>query len=141
MDMVRKRKKAWRRGTTAVEAAIVFPLLLLVTLGAIQYGWLFLKAQQITNAARAGARIAILPDVTVIGDVEPAISSLMTAAGMGASGYTVTVTPGNPASLGPGQAVTVRITVPGANIDIMGTGLLPTPANLTAAVTMAKEGP
>ena len=44
-----------------VEAAIVFPILLMLTLGAIEYGWLFLNAQQVTNAARQGARIAILP--------------------------------------------------------------------------------
>ena len=33
------------------EAALVLPILLLVTFGAIRYGWFFLKAQQITNAA------------------------------------------------------------------------------------------
>jgi len=130
----------WRPGTATVEAAIVFPLLLILTLGAIQYGWLFLKAQQITNAARQGARIAILPDVTADDDVYPAIDALMTAAGLGSSGYTRTVTPGVLGSLGPGQPVTVRITLPGASVDIMGTGLLPTPENLVAAVTMAKEG-
>ncbi len=35
---------------------------LLVMLGAIEYGWLFFNVQQITNAARQGARVAILPD-------------------------------------------------------------------------------
>ena len=33
----------------------MLPLLLLVMLGAIEYGWLFFNVQQITNAARQGA--------------------------------------------------------------------------------------
>jgi len=134
--MVRKLKKN-RRGAATVEMAIVLPLLLMLTMGAIKYGWLFLKAQQITNAARQGARIAILPDVTE-DDVLTAISNLMTAAGMGSAYLPPTITPG--VGVGPGEAVTVRITVPAANVDIMAIGLLPAPATLGAEVTMAKEG-
>ena len=44
-------------------------VVLLFTFGAIKYGWLFLKAQQITNAARQGARMATLPDINVIVDI------------------------------------------------------------------------
>ncbi|MHC4496134.1 MAG: hypothetical protein ACYSYM_09960, partial [Planctomycetota bacterium] len=106
----------------------------------IKFGWLFLKAQQITNAARTGARIAILPDVTVADDVEPAIHSLMTSAGMGGSGYTVTVTP-NPSTVVSGGAVTVRITVPAANVNIMPLPGFSDDWNLQGSVTMAKEGP
>lgn len=138
--MVRRLKKHWR-GIATVEMALVLPLLLLLTLGAIKYGWLFLKAQQITNAARNGARIAILPDVTAAEDVQPAILALMTAGGMDASGYSVTITPVDLSSVGAGETVTVRITVPCASIDIMNITLLPGPENLVAEVTMAKEGP
>ena len=161
MDLVRMRKKAWRRGTTAVETAIVFPLLLLVTLGAIHYGWLFLKAQQITNAARMAVRMASLPDAT-IAQVEAAIDSLFTPdraniTGHAVSFYRTEVDPdtgepltdagGNPIltaigslAQGSGVPITVRITVPRASVDIMNASLFPTPANLTASATMAKEG-
>ncbi|MHC4143992.1 MAG: TadE/TadG family type IV pilus assembly protein [Planctomycetota bacterium] len=138
--MVRMRKTNRRRGVVVVEAAIIFPILILLTLGGIKFGWLFLKAQQITNAARTGARIAILPDVTVADDVEPAIHSLMTSAGMGGSGYTVTVTP-NPSTVVSGGAVTVRITVPAANVNIMPLPGFSDDWNLQGSVTMAKEGP
>ncbi len=161
MAMVGRRKKVWRRGTTAVETAIVFPLLLLVTLGAIHYGWLFLKAQQITNAARIGVRMAIRPDVTVT-DVQATIDSLFSPANANISGYTlsffrsevdaVTGLPltdpnGNP-TLTPigdlvqdmGVPITVRISVPRVNVDFMNSAMLPTPDNLVASVTMAKEG-
>jgi Flp pilus assembly protein TadG len=139
--MVRIRKTKRFRGLATVEAALIFPLLLLLTLGAIHFGWLFLKAQQLTNAARTGARIAILPGVTVAGDVLPAVNSLMTLAGMGGSGYTVTVTPGDPSTVGSGGAVTVRITVLAANVSIMPLPGFSDDWNLQGSVTMAKEGP
>jgi Flp pilus assembly protein TadG len=64
MDRARRLRKSARTGTTIVEAAFVLPLFLLLVLGAIEYGWLFFNVQQITNAARQGARVAILPDVS-----------------------------------------------------------------------------
>ena len=138
--MVRMRKTNRRRGAVAVEAALIFPLLILLTFGGIKFGWLFLKAQQLTNAARTGARIAILPGVTVDGDVRPAVNSLMTSAGMGGSGYTITVTP-DPSMVESGSAVTVRITVPAANVNIMPLPGFSDDWNLQGSVTMAKEGP
>lgn len=140
------RLKKNRRGAAAVEVALVLPLLLLLTMGAIRYGWLFLKAQQITNAARAGARIAILPDVTINDDVLPAIADLMNAVGI--TGYNVSVILPDGVSwdaLAPGEAVTVQVSVPCSNIDIMHVPLLtdlePDEWDLVTAVTMAKEGP
>ena len=137
--MVRRLKKN-RSGLATVEMAIVVLLLLMVTMGAIQYGLLFLRTQQITNAARQGARIAILP-TSGLSDVEAAVERLMAAAGMAKvkSGYSVTVLPGD---LGgdPGDAISVRIVVPAVNVALMNTPLLPVPANLGAEVTMAKEG-
>ena len=75
--------------------ALVLPILLLLSLGALRYGWLFLKAQEITNATRYGARVAIRPNATIEDDVEPAIENLMAAAGMAKaiSDYEVTFDP------------------------------------------------
>jgi len=57
------------RGAELVEFAIVFPLLLLVTLGIIDFGLMFQRYEVLTNAAREGARVSVLsgynaPDVT-----------------------------------------------------------------------------
>jgi hypothetical protein len=68
------------------------------------------------------------------------ISALMTAGGMGASGYSVLMIPADITSLEVGDALTVRITVLSERIDFIDTALLPTPTNLGAEVTMAKEG-
>ena len=142
MVIVRKRKGKRGRGAAAVEAALVMPILLLVTFGAIKYGWLFLKAQQITNAARYGARVAIRADAGAT-DVTTAIDNLMTAAGMGGSGYSVTTTLPDGVvwnDLEMGHAITVEVSVPGANIDIMNVPLFPDVGNVGASVTMSKEG-
>ena len=138
MVIVRKRKGNRSRGAAAVEAALVMPILLLVTFGAIKYGWLFLRAQQITNAARYGARVAIRADAGE-DEVRTAIANLMTAAGMGASGYGVTITYED-GVVEVGKGITVEVSVPSANIDIMNVPLFPDVGDIGASVTMAKEG-
>jgi Flp pilus assembly protein TadG len=138
--MVKAKQKSRYRGAAIVEAAVVFPLIFLLTFGVIEYGWLFLKAQQITNASRQGARIAIRADATGQ-QVLNAISVLMTDAGMSDSGYSVIITPADISSLAVGDALEVRVTVPCENIAIINIPLLPKPVNLGAKVAMAKEGP
>lgn len=140
MVMVRTQKRTRYYGLATVEAALVFPLLILLTLGVIEYGWLFLKSQQVTNAARNGARLAITPDATTQ-EVMNAIDSLMAAADMGSSGYTVSIVPGDVSAPAVGEAIYVQVTVPCANISIINTPLLPTPVSLQTSVAMAKEGP
>ena len=53
------------KGAELIEFALVFPLLLLVALGIMDFGLLFQRYQAVTNAAREGARLAVLPDPTV----------------------------------------------------------------------------
>ena len=137
--MIRKRTKRYR-GAAAVEAAIVFPLLLLLTLGVIEYGWLFLKVHQITNATRYGARIAIRPGSSTA-DVINDIDGLMATADLQTSGYSVVFIPADITSVVVGDPVEVKVTVPWANISLMNLSLLPAPANIGSSVTMAKEGP
>ena len=138
--MIGRRKKVRCRGLAAVEAAIVFPLLILLTLGVIEYGWMFLKAQQITNAARHAARVAVFPDSSN-GSVLDEILAVMTLAEMESSGYSVTFTPPDVALIMVGDPLEVKIKVPWANIGMMNIALLPGPANIGAATTMSKEGP
>ena len=128
-----------QRGVSTVEMAIVLPLLLVLILGTIEYGWMFLHAQQVTNAARQGARTAVLPYSTNT-TVETAVGSLMTAAGMGDSGYTLTLTPEDIGDVVPHQNVNVEVTVPYANITLIGVPFVPVPAVLRGSVTMVKEG-
>jgi len=124
------------KGTAIVEAAIVFPLLIMLTVGVIAYGWLFLKAHQLANAARVGARVAIRADSTM-SEVTTAVNTVMADARI--TGYSLSVTPG--VTVNPGLPIEVKLTVPSSNVALLNTSLLPMPANLGASVTMAKEGP
>ena len=59
--MIRRRKTRLpaRRGTAAVEAAMVLPITLLFMFGIIEYGRYVMTMQIMTSAARAGARYAL----------------------------------------------------------------------------------
>lgn len=61
--MASRRASEWRegeRGVAAVEFAILLPLLVTLLFGLIQFGIAFNSKIQATNAAREGARIAIV---------------------------------------------------------------------------------
>lgn len=57
--MMRSRRGG-ERGTALVEFAIVLPVFLMLVLGAIDWGWFFLVRDAVSNAAREGARAAIV---------------------------------------------------------------------------------
>lgn len=136
--MARVKSQLVRRGITTVEAMIVFPVLLMLTLGVCDYGWLLLKAQEVANAARHGARTAVVAEATNP-EVFSAIDTLMASAGFGETDYTVSIEPLDVMNVEPGEPLTVRVTVPTDTLKL--TGLpLPIPANLQSSVTMAKEG-
>jgi len=138
--MVKTQKRIHCQGTTTIEAALIFPLLLLLTFGVIEYGWLFLKAQQITNAARHGARIAIRPDVES-NQVLSYINDLLTNAGIVPADCTIILSPTEVSSAAMGSAVNVYIKAQCANMYIVNAAFLPKPTQIQASVTMAKEGP
>jgi Flp pilus assembly protein TadG len=138
MAMVRTHCR--RNGVALLEAALVFPLLLLLTLALIEYGWLFMKIQQTTNAARHGLRAAVVPDATTA-EAHAAVATLMTSAGLGSSGYSVTFSPSDVSALSSGDTLSVTVTVPYENISLTGGPLVPVPGTITASMSMAKEGP
>jgi Flp pilus assembly protein TadG len=52
------------RGAALLEMALTLPLLLLVCVGILEFGRAYQTWQVMTNAAREGARIAVLPGIT-----------------------------------------------------------------------------
>ena len=120
--------------------AIVLPLLLMLTIGLLEYGWFFFNAHQVANAAQQGARVGTRADATSA-DVEETVDSLMDSAGLGDSGYELSISPSDITDLEPGEALTVEITVPYGNIELVGTLLVPTPNSVQSSMTMAREGP
>ena len=51
-------------GAALIETAITIPLVLLVSVSIFEFGRAYQTWQVLTNAAREGARIAVLPDYT-----------------------------------------------------------------------------
>jgi Flp pilus assembly protein TadG len=125
-----------KRGLAILEMALILPLLFLLVMGVIEYGWLFFKNQQVAAAARTACRFGITAPATTA-ETLAMCDTLMTQANLGSSGYTKTSTP---CEVLAGTFVTVTITVPYSNIKLTGFPL-PLPTNLVGATTMAKEGP
>jgi Flp pilus assembly protein TadG len=65
--MVMKHTRALsrdQRGAALIEMALTLPLMLLVSTGIFEFGRAYQTWQVLTNAAREGARIAVLPGTT-----------------------------------------------------------------------------
>lgn len=58
---MKRLRKTSERGAELVEFAIIIPVLLLLMLGIVDFAFLFHSFQVTTNAAREGARLAMLP--------------------------------------------------------------------------------
>jgi Flp pilus assembly protein TadG len=69
------------RGAELIEFALVLPLLLFVILGLIDFGFLFQRFEVVTNAAREGARMAVLPGYATA-DVTARVRNYVTAGGL-----------------------------------------------------------
>src|SRR5688572_32942486 len=52
------------RGAAIIETALTLPLILLVCVGIFEFGRAYQTWQVMTNAAREGARVAVLPNPT-----------------------------------------------------------------------------
>ena len=74
-------------GAELVEFAIIFPILIVVFAAMIDFGFLMQRYEVVTNAAREGARIGVLPGYS-IPDVQARVQTYLTA-----SGLTATVAP------------------------------------------------
>jgi Flp pilus assembly protein TadG len=64
MAWSRNRIKS-ERGAALIEAAVTIPLILLISVAIFEFGRAFETWQIMTNAAREGARVAVLPGSTV----------------------------------------------------------------------------
>ena len=78
-----------QRGAALLETAVTLPLILFVSVGIFEFGRAYQTWQIITNAAREGARMAVLPGTTDSG-VRTRVQTYMTD-GMLTAAATATV--------------------------------------------------
>jgi len=121
------------RGQTAVEFALVAPILIVLVLGIIQIGVAFHDYVTLTDAARAGARKAIVARFSggSLSDAQQAVRNSASSLNQSTLGVSVT----DPSWNTPGSLVTVTATYP-YSINIPLLGLTIVNGNLTA---VAKE--
>ncbi|TJX14162.1 pilus assembly protein [Tissierella creatinini] len=101
------------KGQSLVEFALVLPLLILIVVGIIEFGWLFNGKITLTSAAREGARVA-----AILKDETTATSAVNQTAAL--SGLTITDVDYNYITGGPYNVNKVRVTVEGSMDPLVG---------------------
>jgi Flp pilus assembly protein TadG len=105
------RRGRSERGAALLEMALTLPLLLLVCVGILEFGRAYQTWQVLTNAAREGARIAVLPGTTTA-DIENRVQTYLTAGQLpNAGGASVVIDKNVSISIGTGTATASQITV------------------------------
>lgn len=133
-QMEKRQQTHSERGQAVVELALVLPALLLVVLGIIQFGVAYNHDETITNATRAGARVAAVSR-TASDPVGATIQAVKNAApNLTQTQINVTVTPAPPWQ--PGISVTVTATYP-YSINLL--GMVVKSGNLSSSTTERVE--
>ena len=104
-----RRGRRRRLGATITEFAIIAPIFFLLVLSSFEFGRAIMVQQILTNAAREGARQAIVENADST-DVVNSVTSYLS--GTTVPGVTVTVDPTSLQTIGFGDEVTVTVTVP-----------------------------
>jgi Flp pilus assembly protein TadG len=76
-----KRLKKNERGAALLEAAITIPMILLISVGIFEFGRAYQTWQVLTNAAREGARYAVI-DGTSDADVRTRVNNYLSGGGL-----------------------------------------------------------
>jgi Flp pilus assembly protein TadG len=145
MAAMNVHRLACEKGAELIEFALVLPLLLLVMVGIMDFGLLFQRYETVTNAAREGARVAVLPGYGQA-DVQARVTQYLAAAGLTAT-PTFAYTAPQALSVG-GACVTITGITVGypyqylfiGNITGLFGGSGFTTATLTATAKMRYEG-
>jgi Flp pilus assembly protein TadG len=79
--LVRKRSSSKRRGTSAVECAVVYPIAIMLIMGTVVVGLGVFRYQQLQSLAREGARYASVHGPAYVlaqsGNTEASTSSVL----------------------------------------------------------------
>lgn len=121
------------QGQALVEFALVLPVLLLLTVGAMEFGLAINQYIVLTEAAREGARSAALgaTNTTITSVVNAAVSEI------GTSQLTVTISPSS--TRVSGNSVTVTVAKPVQAITPLMSPFFPTGFTLQGSATMRVE--
>jgi Flp pilus assembly protein TadG len=136
------------RGQAMLETAVILPIILLVCVSIFEFGRAYQTTQVLTNAAREGARVAVLPSSTTE-DVQARVSAYLQSGQLGNyASATVAVDPNVTISIGASTASASLVTVsypfsfmvlnPVVNLVSKGSAL-GDPITLTSSAEMRNE--
>jgi Flp pilus assembly protein TadG len=128
------------RGATAVEFAILLPVLLLILFGIIEFGMIMYGREIVTNAAREGARAGIVqgPPKRTEGEITAIANTYLSTTGVNPADVSFTVTGeglANPNTLTVNAAYTYRFLIPYIP-TVVG---IPNPLTITTQTVMRHE--
>jgi len=124
-----------RRATAVVEFAVVLPLLMTMVFGIIEFGYVFMVRQTLQHAAREGCRVAILQtSVNPYANVTARITDAMSPTGL--TTYAVTMTHATVVD----PVETIEVTVPYADVSLVGGYFGFSDGTLKGSCSMRKEG-
>jgi len=141
---MRTRLRSNQRGAALIETAVTLPLILLVSVAIFEFGRAYQTWQVLTNAAREGARVAIIAGTTDA-QVESTVRGYM-AAGSLSKATTAAVVLNRNVTLGPstGSQVTINypfqfmVLNPVARL-VVRSSTLGTPLTMSAVAVMRNE--
>lgn len=121
MRGIKDIKRLWPRGRTSrraaavVEMAIVSPLLLAMMLGMIEFGYVFMVQQSLTNGVREACRMATLPGTTDT-EIRGRFQEAIAATGLVITTEMLTIEPATEID----PTVRVRVQVPYEDVTLLG---------------------
>jgi Flp pilus assembly protein TadG len=139
------RSRFFRRGNAVLEAALVVPILLSLTFGAVEYGYFFFIKNSLQGAAREGCRAAIV-QTAVNSDVTKAVAASLKAAGLNSSTttldakYTLTFSPSDVSTVTAGNSITITLDATWGTIGVRPMGLIGSSKTVRGTTVMRKEG-
>lgn len=146
-----KRKNSHRRpgrvkrASAVMEAALIFPVLLSLTFGSIEFGHFFYVKHTLQGAAREGARAAITPSATNA-DVTSAVNAAMSAAGFTSGQYTVQVRNATDTAnvtvntVTSGNGILIKVSANWGTVGIRPLGVIGSGKTVLGQTVMRKEG-
>jgi Flp pilus assembly protein TadG len=135
-NMRLRRESRRRNGTSAVEMAVVAPLLIALIMGQIESSRLGMVTQLLTTAAREGCRVAVINGNTQA-NVQARVDAVLDGSGIDVG--TVTPTPSGWATVATGTPITVSFDIPYSRVSWLPTPYYLKSAHIRVSATMNRE--
>lgn len=131
-----------REGAAAIEFALITPIIILILMGIIEYGWLLYRRSEATRAVREGVRFAVVMPQNSVPDVptlaETRCVEVLTLLHFDLTDATIIAETSDLTGDAGGIDDTLTLTLTMPYRPITG-GLVPTPAGLQVAMSMMMQ--